>query len=152
MKKVHIFVIVLVLIVVSLLSYRCYSRNRGFTSWMSLSELNAFMTTFDSKHPGEPSYWDQGHWITAVDGRWHCGIPQYRIRYGDAPKGQGFRWYWFINQDRGSFNHDIQRYTEDGFILGFYSRLRWPDGTFRYQGVWHKSASPTAATPTPGSR
>ena len=83
------FVIALALIVVSLLGYRCYLRNRDFTPWMSLSELNAFMKTFDSKHPGERNYWDQGHWITAVDGRWHCGIPQYRIRYGDAPKGQG---------------------------------------------------------------
>jgi hypothetical protein len=127
--------------VVLLLGYRCYVKNRGFTPWMSLSELNAFMKTFDSKHPGEPNYWDQGHWITAVEGRWHRGIPQYRIRYGDAP-GNGYWWYWYINQDKAGFNKKIHDYADDGFILAYWNKLRWPDGTWRYQAVWHKYAHP----------
>jgi len=140
-KKRHIFLIALVLIAVLLLGTRCYVRNRGFTPWMSLAELNAFMKTFDSKQPGGKNYWDQGHWITAAEGRWYCGIPQYRIHYGDAPKDQGYWWYWYFNQDAASFNKKIHDYSDDGFTLVYYNRLRWPDGAYRYQGVWHKYAN-----------
>lgn len=83
--------IVVVLLVMALLAsvavgYRQYENTHGFTPWMSLNELNMFMKTFEAPHPGEPNYWDKGHWMTAVNGRWHDGIPQYRIRYGEAPK------------------------------------------------------------------
>lgn len=149
MKKIRIFLIALLLAVVLLAGARCYFGNRGFTPWMSLAELNAFMDTFASKHPGEPNYWDQGHWITAVDGRWHAGIPQYRIRYGDAPKNQGYWWYWFINQDQKGFNDKIHNYADQGFIMAYHSRLRWPDGACRYQAVWHKYAKTNPPEPAP---
>lgn len=113
-------------------------QNRGFTPWMSLAELNAFMATFESKVPGESNYWGQGHWIEAVEGRWKNGIPQYRIRYGDAPKNQGYWWYWFINQDENSFHDKVHHYADDGYVLAHYNKVVWPDGAPRFQAVWHK--------------
>jgi hypothetical protein len=65
-------------------------------------------------------------------------MPQYRIKYGDAPHNQGYWWYWFINQPEESFNQKILEYGDDGFQLIYSNKYTLPDGSSRYQGVWHK--------------
>ena len=129
-----------------------YQANAGFTPWMPLEELNHWQTQFDTTPPGgHPNYWDKGHWMTAVEGRWHEGIPQYRVRYGPVPDGYDTAWYWYINQDQASFTAHINQLEDDGFVLVDPNSFLRPDDTRRYQGVWHKlfKKQPTGTSSAP---
>ncbi len=119
-------------------------RDAGFTSWMSRPDLDHFLSQFDTVPPGgHPNYWDKGHWIEAVEGRWHEGTAQYRLRYGPVPRpNKGIWWYWYINQPQGTFTQRTNKLGDDGFVLLDPNSCVWPDGTRRYQGVWHKVIPP----------
>jgi hypothetical protein len=119
----------------------------GFTPWMSHGELDTFLAQFDTNPPGgHPNYWDRGHWINAVEGRWHDGIPQYRIRYGPVPSHKGLWWYWYLNQDQESFSSHVHEMADQGFTLLDPNSFSRPDDTRRYQGVWHKVIPPDPIT------
>ncbi len=130
-----------------------WQKNAGFTPWMSRPDLDHFLSQFDTTPPGgHPNYWDKGHWINAVEGRWHDGIPQYRIRYGPVPRHRDLWWYWYLNQPQDSFTAHVNQLADEGFVLLDPNFCVWPDGTRRYQGVWHKVIPPgatSAVTPTP---
>ncbi len=76
--------------------------------------------------------------MTAVQARWHDGIPQYRVRYGPVPEGYDAAWYWYINQDQASFSSHVHEFADKGFVLLDPNSYLRPDDTRRYQGVWHK--------------
>jgi hypothetical protein len=132
-----------------------FQANKDFTPWMSLAELNHWQQQFDTTPPGgHPNYWDKGHWMNAVEGRWHEGIPQYRVRYGPVPDGYDGAWYWYINQDQASFSSHVHELADAGFVLMDPNSFLRPDDTRRYQGVWHKlfkkkTAVPSAAALSP---
>ena len=144
MKKQLLLLAAVLLIAVAALvtagrgAYRFYTVHYGFTPWMSLQEQSELLKKYDTAQPGEQSFWNQGHWITAAEGRWQDGIPQYRLRIVDAPKEQGYSWYWYFNQDKDAFNKKIHTYSDGGYRLVYWNAFQWPDGSKRYQGVWQK--------------
>ena len=139
-----------VLIVAALAAggWNCYQANKDFTPWMSHAELDDFLKQFDTNPPGgHPNYWDKGHWINAVEARWHDGIPQYRIRYGETPQDFHCSWYWYLNQDQQSFSNHVHEFADQGYILLDPNSYLRPDDTRRYQGVWHRVNSRIVPAP-----
>jgi len=158
MKQRRILATAILVLVALAVGLHHYETNRGFTTWMSLAELNQWQVQFDTKPPGgHPNYWDKGHWMTAVEARWHDGIPQYRVRYGPVPEGYDGAWLWYINQDQASFSSHVHELADEGFILLDPNSYLRPDDTRRYQGVWHKLfkkksvTAPAAPAPTPAA-
>jgi len=128
-----------VVVIAGLLGYLYYEdANRDFSPWMTVQELTAFLKKFEPARPTEPDFWKKGHWITAAEGRWHGGTAQYRIRYATAPVGKEYVWRWFLDQDQESFGKKLKELGDDGFVLTYHNSFKRPDGTLRYQGVWHK--------------
>lgn len=129
-----------VLVALAVWGWKDYQANKGFTPWMTGVELQKFCDAHDTTPPGgHPNFWDKGHWIDAVEGRWHDGVPQYRLRYGDSPKHCYLWWYWYFNQDQESFSRHVHEFADQGFTLLDPNSFRRPDDTRRYQGVWHKT-------------
>ena len=132
---------VLVLVALSVCGYRYYEANRDFTPWMTGAELDKFCADHEGQPPNNhPNFWDKGHWVEAVEGRWHNGVPQYRVRVEKSPKGKGgyYWWYWYFNQDQQSFSLHVHELADKGFTLLDPNSFLRPDDTRRYQGVWHK--------------
>jgi Bacterial tandem repeat domain 1 len=140
MKKKSILALVMLAAVAGIIwSWSYYAANKGFTPWMSLSELNQWQVQFDTTPPGgHPNYWDKGHWMNAVEARWHEGIPQYRVRYGPVPEGFDGAWYWYANLDQATFSAHVHELADKGFVLCDPNSYLRPDDSRRYQGVWHK--------------
>ena len=116
----------------------CQSLQRDTrTGWMTLDEMNAKLNALEQKEDGK-NFWDRGHWITAVDGRWHKGAPEYRLRYSEVPEHRAYWWYWWFNQDQKSFRKHMHELADKGFTLVHYQEFERPTGEIRYQGVWHK--------------
>ena len=125
----------------------------GFTPWMSLSELNAYMEGLDGDKPtGGKNFWDRGNWINEVEGRWEKGIPQYRIAHGPVPEARAHFWNWYINQDRQSFDKLVGQLADEGYVLVQYNSYTRPGGSERFQGVWHRLVPLTHAALFPAGR
>ena len=140
MKRIIIALTIAIIVLASAQSYFTYvSANRDFTPWMSELELSLYVQKFDDTKPGQPD-WKKSHWITAAEGRWYDGVAEYRIRTAEAPKGVEFAWFWFVDMDQAAFSKNIQDYSEKSYGLVYSNSYKLPDGTTRYQGVWHKPA------------
>jgi len=140
-KRIFRMLALVVVAAAGILGYFHYdSINRDFTPWMSPTEVSVFFKSFEPVRTGEPDYWKKGHWVTAVEGRWGDGVPQYRFRYGPVPvqPGHEWTWFWFLDMDQETFGKKLKEYAETGFTLVWYNSFKRPDGTRRYQGVWHK--------------
>ena len=107
------------------------------TEWMEQNEFNALLAQLEKKTDGK-NYWDQGHWVDAVDGQAENGSVQYKITYSTVPTNKTYYWYWWFNQTQEDFNTHLQRLTKDGFVLVHYQSFEHPDGSRKFQGVWHK--------------
>jgi len=119
-----------------------------WTPWLSNPELDKFLSQFDSNPPGHhPNYWDKGHWITAVEGRWANNRIEYRIAYGPVPPHSHSGWYWWINQREDTFQKRAANYAAHGFTLEHSNFFTRPTGEKRYQGVWHWYIPPGASDP-----
>lgn len=114
----------------------------AFTAWMTYKEMDAYLAPLEKKADDGKNFWDRRHWVTAVEGRWEKGIPQFRIRVADAPADGRYSWYWWFNQDQTSFNQKIHDLSDKGFTLVQHNAFAWPDGTLRYSGVWQKITPP----------
>lgn len=120
---------------------------------MSLSELNGFLEKLDENTPaGGKNFWDRRHWIDEVEGRWQSGIPQYRISYSAVPEARIYWWYWYLNQDRESFDRHVHELADEGFALVQSNSYVRPGGSERFQGVWHKLVPLTHAALLPPGR
>lgn len=138
-RKLFLGLGALALLALAVWGWCSYQANKDFTPWMSHDDLDRFLVQFDTVPPGgHPNYWDNGHWIDAVEARWHDGIPEYRIRYGPIPQGYSGAWYWYINQDQTSFSIHVHEFADRGFVLLDPNSYLRPDNSRRYQGVWHK--------------
>lgn len=111
---------------------------RGFSPWMTYREMSALLDPLEAKDETGKNFWAKGHWITAVEGRWSDGRPQFRVKVGQTPRGRTHAWYWWFNQDQASYNKHLHRLSDQGFTLVSHNTFTWPDGTVRYSGVWHK--------------
>lgn len=110
-----------------------------FTPWMPLSGLNEFLEGLSGHEQGAKNFFDRGNWLTAVEGRWEDGIPQYRVSHGPVPAARRAVWWqWFINQDKQSFDGHVHRLADEGFKLVHFNSYVRPGGGERFQGVWHK--------------
>ena len=125
-----------------------------FTPWMANPEFGNFLLKLRGTKAHPSAYWGNGHWINAVEGRWHDGVAQYRITYGPKPKHKALWWYWYLGIGQQSFKQHAGEMAAQGYTLldgNYYTK---PDGTRRYQGVWHKVIAPdvVAAAAVPRSK
>lgn len=143
MKRTFLALIIIAVVAGGILGGVCYFySNRDFSPWMSETEMNLFLQKFNETKPGEEP-WKSTHWVTAVQGRWSDGIAQYRIRSAAItfPRATPFAWRYFYKMDQATFSKTIQDLGDQGFALVDYHSFKLPDGTRRYQGVWHKIGS-----------
>lgn len=124
-------------VTVAIFLLNSYLGDRAFSRWMSLPEFNATMKTFDSDASEKPVGLGHGEWVTALEGRWHAGIPQYRVGHSLAPDVQ-YLWHWAVNLDRHAFNVSMFDYATQGFVLVYFNKFQGPDGAPKYQAVWRK--------------
>jgi hypothetical protein len=82
----------------------------------------------------------RGVWMTALEGRWHGGAVQGRTRWGERPSGRASWWHWCLDHDQASFLQKSDQLAKEGFRLVHQQTFTRPDGSVRYQGVWHKVA------------
>ncbi|MEM9015998.1 MAG: hypothetical protein AAGC68_03210 [Verrucomicrobiota bacterium] len=107
-----------------------------FTAWMAPSQLDAYIRT---KNEGfSESFWNRGHWITKVEGRWQNGGHQFRISYEKMPDQDNWQWQYRINMDQQGFFEAMLDFQGQGYFL--ISKQSFVDGTGRdrYQAVWQR--------------
>jgi hypothetical protein len=138
MKRFLLYLAILVIVAGGVFGYLYYSdANRDYTEWMDNSELTTYIKKFEVKPGATPDPWQRSHWITAAQGRWRKGIAEYRVRVElSPPQWEGF---WFFDQDQQLFSKTLKYYGDEGFTLAYVYSFKLPDGTLRYQSVWHKT-------------
>lgn len=107
------------------------------SGWLSLEELNSLLGELEKKENGK-NFWDEGHWVNSVDGRWENGIPEYKISYSKVPENSGYLWHWWFNQDEKSFRKIMHELADKGFRMVYFQSFKRPTEEIKYQGVWHK--------------
>ena len=109
----------------------------SFTPWMTPEELNRHILAKNCR--SGKSFWDQGNWITAVEGRvCEGGLQQYRIIYEAAPKGRKFQWRYRIAQSREDYCEKLDAARKCGFKLIQSQVFVDSTNTPRFQAVWHR--------------
>ncbi len=108
-----------------------------FTGWMTLVDLDNYFEVLNNGDTNS-NYFEKGHRITAVEGRLNGNQIEYRVKIGDLPKNQAHAWFWWRNQTYAAFIQKMKEYENTGFKLAHAQSFLMPDGTSRYQGVWHK--------------
>ncbi len=110
--------------------------DQKFTPWLSPEALDQYIR---EKNRGfEESFWERGHWIKAVEGRWAEGDHQFRIAYEPIPNPDSWQWQYRVNQTQSSFAASIREMSERGFKLRQTQSYERPDGERRFQGVWQR--------------
>jgi len=113
-----------------------------WTPWMNDEEFAKFLVQLRGTKGHPTAYWGKGHWINAVEGRWHNGEEQFRITYGPKPKHKKLWWLWYFGLTQAEFNGMVGARAADGFTLLDGNFFTYPDGSRHYQGVWHKVIAP----------
>ena len=116
--------------------------DKGFTPWMALSELHEYFVPLDARDAQGKNYWDHKHWMTAVQGRWADGGPQFRFQLSSAPHDRIYGWYWYFNMDAAAFHSRLSEFSEKHFKLVYHNTYAWPDGSLHYSAVWQKFYAP----------
>lgn len=111
----------------------------AFTEWMSPSDLDFFIRSQNEGH--EQSFWQRGHWITAVEGRWESENHEFRISYEKMPSPDSWEWQYRVDQSKDEFVENIQSYSSNGFTLVQSNSYQRPDGSQRFQAVWKRDTS-----------
>lgn len=107
-----------------------------FTLWMSPLALDTYIR---QKNRGfEQTFWERGHWIKAVEGRWEKGGHEFRIAFAANPDPDRLQWYYRIDQTESEFSEALRRFQNDGYTLVQSHAYDHPDGTKRFQGVWQR--------------
>jgi len=110
--------------------------DQKFTPWLSPQALDDYI---QNKNQGfEQTFWQRGHWIRAVEGRWGNGNHEFRIAYEPLPNPDTWQWQYRVNQSQNDFAASIKEMSVHGYSLyqtQFYKR---PDGARRFQGVWQR--------------
>jgi tetratricopeptide (TPR) repeat protein len=121
---------------VLLVSYSVFAKAEDFTGWMTKSDLDSYFEILN-KADTESSYFDKGHWISAVEGRWNGEETEYRVIIEDSPN-RPFKWWWWFGQSQDAFVRKIKKYEKSRTSLVYAQSFLMPDGSARYQGVWLK--------------
>ncbi len=110
-----------------------------FTPWMSPLALDTYIR---QKNRGfEKTFWERGHWIKAVEGRWNNGTHEFRIAFAANPDPDRIQWYYRIDQTEAQFSETINRLRNEGYTLAQSHAYDHPDGGKRFQGVWQRTVS-----------
>ncbi len=107
-----------------------------FTAWMTPEEMNRHILELNRGH--RVSFWERGHWITAVEGRRHEGVQEFRIIYESAPRDRDFQWRYRIAQSGEDFARNLEENSDLGFTLVHSQVFFDSDNIRRYQAVWHR--------------
>lgn len=107
-----------------------------FTPWLSPIALDTYIR---QKNEGfEESFWERGHWIKAVEGRWADGNHEFRIAFEPVPNPDTWQWQYRVNQTQSEFATSIKEMSQRGYKLYQTQSYPRPDGTRRFQGVWQR--------------
>ncbi len=102
-----------------------------FTPWMTPAEMNQHIQELNRGHT--ETFWNRGHWIVAVEGRWGGGREEYRIVYEADPR---YAWRYRISQSESQFSENIESLKQQGFQLVQSQVFKNPQGESRYQAIW----------------
>lgn len=110
-----------------------------FTPWMSPLALDTYIR---QKNRGfEKNFWERGHWIKAVEGRWNNGSHEFRIAFAANPDPERIQWHYRIDQTEAQFAEALSRLRGEGYTLAQSHAYDHPDGSKRFQGVWQRTVS-----------
>ncbi|MEM9280727.1 MAG: hypothetical protein AAGA96_02780 [Verrucomicrobiota bacterium] len=112
------------------------SADTEFTQWMSPLALDTYIRQLNGGH--ETSFWKRGHWITSVEGRWNGSSHEFRIVFKPIPDLERWQWQYRANQTGDAFLETHTELAKLGYTLIQSQSFERPDGSPRYQGVWHK--------------
>lgn len=124
---------IIILLITFFTSSIAFSHNEGFSEWMNNTDLENYFFVLNNGDD-KTSFFEKGHRITALEGRWNNNQAEYRVIYGDLPKGSAY--WWWMNQPYESFVKKLKEYEKKGAKLVYSQSFLMPDGTARYQGVW----------------
>ncbi|MEM7602228.1 MAG: hypothetical protein AAF357_12530, partial [Verrucomicrobiota bacterium] len=123
-----------------------------FTSWMTPLALDTYIR---HKNRGySESFWQRGHWITAVEGRWTDDGHEFRIALDKIPDLNQWQWQYRVNQSTGQFANASRDFADQGFKLVHSQTFTDPNGKTKFQAVWQRELSesaPVAETRTSGA-
>ena len=122
-----------------LLSSISVADDDNFSGWMKKRDLDSYFEILN-KGDTKSNYFDKGHWIRAVEGRWNGYEVEYRVIIADSPDAP-FEWWWWINQKHRDFAEKMKQYEKMGATLIDAQSFLMPDGTALYQGVWTRTAT-----------
>lgn len=121
-----------------------------FTPWLSPLALDSYMRAKDQGHA--LGFWDRGHWMTSIEGRWKDGSHEFRIRYARTPEKPDWRWEYRINLVPDKFLETHAQMRKKGFSLVSSQSFLHPDQQRRYQAVWQFQPELGSSTTASGSR
>jgi len=105
-----------------------------FTPWLSPLALETYIR---AKNGGSRlDFWEQGHWIRAVEARWREGAPELRIAVAKIAPGQSFRWQYRFDMSEIEFTEAFRRLEGEGFRMVHSHVYLRPGGEKRHQAVW----------------
>lgn len=115
-----------------------------FTPWMSNLALATYLR---QKNRGfEGGYWARGHWIRAIEGRWHEGAQEFRIALGKMERPGEVQWHHRVDLTEIAFAEELARMSAKEYQLAQSQACRHPDGSMRYQAVWQRGGDAPVAT------
>ena len=91
---------IIILLITFFISSIAFSHDEEFSDWMNHTDLDNYFFVLNNGDE-ETSFFEKGHRITAIEGRWNNNQDEYRITYGDS-KGTAY-WWWWMNQPYKSF-------------------------------------------------
>jgi hypothetical protein len=127
---------IIILLVTFFISSIALPHDKGFSGWMNDTGLDDYFFVLNNGDQ-KTNFFEKGHRITALEGRWHNNQIEYRVAYGDSPAGSA-PWWWWMSQPYESFIKKLETLEKKGAKLVYSQSFLMPDGTARYQGVWHK--------------
>lgn len=120
----------------------------GFTPWMQPSELDAYIRS--QAEGSAKSFWEKGHWITAVEGRWGGEAHEFRIAVDSIPDIDSWQWKYRVDLTEDQFAAQVTEMLSKGYSLVHTQTYALPDQSRRFQGVWHKQIEvPSVASAQP---
>lgn len=108
-----------------------------FTPWMTPDGLDSWVRKRNEGH--SVSFWQRGHWITAVEGRWNGDTHEFRIAFDSTPSSPDWRWQYRVNQTPEEFMENSNKLQAEGFRMVQVQSFDHPDKRRRYQAVWEKA-------------
>lgn len=119
-----------------------------FTPWMSSLSLRTYILQKNYGH--NEDFWQRGHWMRAVEGRWRGGDAEFRIAIGTMKHRDEFQWQHAMNLSESEFYKEDAHYRQQGYRLIQSQIWQMPNGSTRHQAVWRReSGVHTDQVPSP---